>query len=117
LAALAVIGGHPETLFMVGLVLVMWALSLLEIRQPRRLGRQVAGLAVAVALGFGLAAVQVLPFLQVFELSHAAVQRAPNPRLALLHIEADLMSDWLLPRSWGHFTEGVLTVKLGFTEA
>src|SRR5207248_4879061 len=45
------------------------------------------------------------------------VQRAPNPRMALIHIEAGLMSDWLLPRSWGHFTEGVLTVKLGFTEA
>src|SRR5439155_18463994 len=71
---------------------------------------------VSVALGLGLSAVQLLPFLQVFELSHVAVQRPPNPRAAAVHLETELENDWVLPRSWGQFAEGVMTVKTSFTE-
>ncbi|MFL5733032.1 MAG: hypothetical protein ACJ78Q_07495, partial [Chloroflexia bacterium] len=116
LSAFAIFAGHPETLFIVGVVLALWAIFLLDFQRRGQLVRQIAGLAAAAALGLGLGAVQLLPLLQVLDLSHTAAQRQPSAAAAHFHLETELIRDWVLPRSWGHFGEGVLTVKTSFTE-
>jgi hypothetical protein len=116
LSALTIFAGHPETLFIVGVTLALWALSLLSVAHPRRLARQAAGLALSAVLGLALGAVQFLPLFQALELSHTALQRRPSAAAASFHLETGLMSDWLLPRTWGHFGEGVLSTGTSFTE-
>ena len=112
----AILGGHPETLFMVGIVAAVWTLFLLEYRDWRRLVAQIMGLALAAAVGALIGAIQVLPFLGVVELSHAWAVRPATAALAHFHLETQLISDWILPRSWGQPAEGVLSQTTSFTE-
>jgi hypothetical protein len=82
-----------------------------------RWARQIAGLGVAVGFGAALGAVQLLPFLQALELSRAAALRpADSSNVGGVHLDSGMMLDWVLPRTWGHFSEGVLGGSTGFTE-
>ncbi|HEX9989872.1 MAG TPA: hypothetical protein VGE45_15530 [Chloroflexia bacterium] len=86
-------------------------------RDYSRWAGQIAGLAIAVGLGAALGAVQLLPFLQALELSRAATLRpADSANVGGVHLDSGMMLDWVLPRTWGHFSEGVLGGSMGFTE-
>ena len=115
--ACSLLAGHPETMFIVGVVTALWAGGLILSSSPRQWGRQIAGLAVAAALGLALGAVQLLPFLQALPLT--AQDRATQPGVtALPHLDALQLQDWALPRQWGYNPDGVLTPNTtGFTEA
>ncbi len=117
LTACSIFGGHPETMFIVGVVTALWAGGLILSSAPRQWGRQIAGLTGAAALGLALGAIQLLPFLQVLPLT--GKQRANQPETtALLHLDPVQLLDWALPHSWGYTPDSVLALNLiGFTEA
>lgn len=107
LVGCGIFGGHPETLFIIGIVVAVWALSLLDFGNLRKLGRQTTGLAIAVALGAALGAIQLLPFLSILDLTRTGITRLTSGQSSA-HLEAQMMFDFLLPRTWGHLSEGVL---------
>ncbi len=109
LTACAVFGGHPETLFNIGILLVLWAGGLLVFQPPRHWGRQIGGLALAAGIGFALSAIQLLPFLETLLASHTFAVRGQSSSLVFSRLGPENLLYWVLPRSWGTFTEGVLT--------
>ncbi len=108
LIAIAIFGGHPETLFNMGVVVALWSLGLI-VASPRRhwLGK-IGGLALAALIGLGLGAIQLLPFLEAVSLSHEAAIRTNANAYGELHLGTHAMQDWVLPRSEGQPAEGVL---------
>jgi hypothetical protein len=102
----AVLGGHPETLFIIGLTAAGWAAGLIVSSPVRRWPGHLAGLALGAGVGLALGAIQVLPFLEVLDLTQAAASRAGSGITS--HFEPIGMIDWVLPRYFGHPAEGVL---------
>ncbi len=118
LTLFAILGGNPEILVIVGLTVAIWTLSLLARGgAPRRWLRQIGGLAVAVGVGAVLGAIQILPFLEALEESSLAGRRELAGTLAPVYLDASMLTDWLLPRWWGGYTDGVLGGPTVFTEA
>lgn len=73
------VGGHPETQFLVGLVwgtYTLTALSLLPAPRAASVRQRSTQMAVAVALGAALSAVQWVPFVDLLFRSHAFSARA-----------------------------------------
>ncbi|HUP27640.1 MAG TPA: hypothetical protein VM409_04330 [Chloroflexia bacterium] len=117
LVAFAVFAGHPELLFICGATVGLWVLGLAA-SYPRRALWTLGGMAVAAGLGFALAAVQLLPFLEALGLSHTSAQRTANPAaFSTFHFDADMMLYWILPRFWSYPPEGLVGGAHGFTEA
>jgi hypothetical protein len=110
LTACAVFGGHPETLFNIGVLLVLWAGGVIVFQPPQRWGWQIGGLTLAAALGFALSAIQLLPFLETLRASHTYAARSQSDSLVFSRLGPENLLYWVLPRSWGAFSEGVLTV-------
>jgi hypothetical protein len=109
LISFAIFGGHPETLFLLGVTLGLWLIGLLAVnRKSWLLG--MAGLAAATALGFGLGAVQLLPFLEAVSLSHETARRAVlwanNP---MVHLRLEQLIDWVMPRFWSYSPDKALS--------
>ncbi len=117
LVACAIFAGHPEVLFIFGIVAVIWALGLILSSPGRSWAGKISGLAVAVVLGVGVGVVQLWPFLEALGTSHEAAVRATWPEIfSRQHLEPDLMLNWVQPRQAGHFFEGVLALAYSFTE-
>ena len=109
--------GHPETMFITGVMTAVWAAGLILTSPLRQWRRQIAGLVMAVALGLALGAVQLLPFLQVLPLT-AADRATQQASTAIQHLEPEHLQDWLLPRQWSYYPDAVLAPDTtGFTEA
>ena len=75
------VGGHPETQFLVGITWAAWcahALAGLPAPRARLVGRRGLALAAAVALGMALSAVQWMPMLDFLLRSHAFAARAES---------------------------------------
>jgi hypothetical protein len=118
LTAFAAFGGHPETQFKIILVTALWAVGLIVTSHRREWLRQVVGLGVAALLGTLVSAIQTLPFLEALGESRiGSLRPVDSLAAASYHLDAGMMLDWVLPRSWGHFSEGVLGGSVGFTEA
>ncbi|MEO6457745.1 MAG: hypothetical protein ABIO92_05670 [Chloroflexia bacterium] len=60
--AIAVLGGHPETLFIMGVATAVWLAGLLLTGLKDRWLLKIGALVPAVVLGLGMGAVQLLPF-------------------------------------------------------
>jgi hypothetical protein len=116
LTACAIFGGHPETLFLVGVSTGVWGLALIGTKRRNRF-RQVAGLAVSVAVGVLIGAVQLLPFIEALGLSHESALRQAAGGLAPIHLDAGSILDWVLPRTWGQIVDGVMGGANLFTVA
>ncbi len=109
----AVLGGHPENLSIVTITAGIWALGLIAGSAPQRWPRQVGGLLVGGIVGLAIGAVQVLPFLEAYNLSHIALD--PGRAVAWqIHQDASMMMDWIMPRWWGQIFDGVVDGPLGF---
>ncbi len=117
LIAFSIFGGQPEVLFLVSVSTGIWAFGLLVGSARSDWFRQVAGLAVSMAVGVMIGAVQLLPFIDVLGLSHDAAIRHVSGGLALIHLDAGSMLDWILPRTWGQVADGVLGGNDNFTVA
>ncbi len=107
LIAFSIFGGQPEVLFIVGISAGVWAVGLLVGSEWRDWLRQVSGLAVSMAVGLLIGAVQLLPFMEALGLSHDANIRYASGGLALIHLDAGSLLDWILPRTWGQVADGV----------
>ena len=116
LLALAIFAGHPELLFIIGIAVGVWSITLMLTEPRRRLLPAAVGLAAALAVGLAIGAVQLLPFLEVVSLSHINAIRHPGSGLARLHVDAGMILDWVLPRSWGQLADGVIGGTSSFTE-
>ncbi len=116
LTACAIFGGHPETLFNVGGLVALWAAGLVVLGSPRRWSWQIGGLALAVAIGFALSAIQLLPFLEALGASHTQAVRGQSNALALAWLSSEKLLYWILPRSWGYFSESILSPGQSFVE-
>jgi hypothetical protein len=116
LTAIAIFAGHPELLFIIGIAVGVWTIALVVSGPRRRILPTVGWLSVALAVGVAIGAVQLLPFLEVVSLTHVNAVRNPNSGLARLHVDASMMLDWVLPRTWGQVADGVIGGKHGFTE-
>ena len=64
-----------------------------------------------------LGAIQILPFLEALGMSSLARRRDLAGTLAPVHMDASMLIDWLLPRWWGAYSDGVLGGSMVFTEA
>lgn len=113
----AIFGGHPETLFNMGVVTALWALGLIVTSNWRQWGKQIAGLGISLAVAIGIGAIQMLPFLQIVGLSHEGAVRANSTARATMHLGPDMMLTWLLPRSWGQMGGGVIGGTFSFYES
>lgn len=96
LLGLAILGGHPETAFFVGVTAGLWSLSIL--RQSRRAGWRCLA---ALALGTLLASASLLPFVEYLRLSGARVAREalastwPEPlHIGLFLLAFGLVAGW-----------------------
>ena len=116
LTACAIFGGHPETLFNIAVLLGLWAGALLVLGSPRHWGWQMGGLALAAGLGVALSAIQLFPFVETLLASHTYAARGQSSQLARAILGPDNLLYWILPRSWGYFSEGVLTPGQSSTE-
>jgi hypothetical protein len=121
LVGCAILGGHPETLFLVGFATGGWTLGLLLAGRGTarmRLAR-LLGTVVAVAFGFAIGMVQLLPFFEVLGISNQfALRTSGNADLkASVFMPVDYLLDWVAPRSQGYQPERVLGNRFGFTEA
>lgn len=116
LVACAIFGGHPESTFIIGAAIAVWCVGLLAGTPLSLVRDRLIGLAVAGTVGLLIGCVQLLPFAQELEGSHASVARpADSTALAGMHVETGAALDWVLPRTWGHFSEGVLGDPVSFT--
>ncbi len=110
--ACALLGGSPEFFFIVAVCAGFWVLGLIVSSRPQKWGWQVGGLAVAVAVGTLMGAIQLLPFLEALGLSHIATIRPVDVEAAVerarLHLSADMIINWVEPRWWGQVYDGVL---------
>ncbi len=118
---LMILGGHPETLFLIGLAIAGWTLSLVLTSGGTSRSRmaRMAGTVLAVALGFLVGMVQLLPFFDVLGLTHQFVLRAtddPIFRASLRLRPEEFLITWFSPRNVGYLPERVLTRSFGFTE-
>lgn len=117
---LSILGGHPETVFIIGLTAAGWTLSLLLLAGCTWRSRmlRVAGLVLAVVLGFFLGMIQLLPFLEALGLSHQFVLRAAEEAgsHASTHLHPDFLVTWLEPRYMGYMPDRVLPRSVGFAE-
>ncbi|MDQ5825954.1 MAG: YfhO family protein [Chloroflexota bacterium] len=118
---LLILGGHPETLFIIGLVMVGWTLGLMLTSAGTWRSRliRMAGTVLAVALGFMLGMIQLLPFFEVLSLSHQFVLRAaddPIFRASLRLRPEEFLITWFAPRNVGYVPEWVHSLSFGFTE-
>jgi hypothetical protein len=118
---LMILGGHPETLFLIGLAIAGWTLSLMLTSAGTWRSRMVrmAGTVLAVALGFLVGMVQLLPFFDVLGLTHQFVLRAsddPVFRASLRLRPEEFLITWFSPRNVGYLPERVLPRSFGFTE-
>ena len=119
LTACAIFGGQPEILTIVALTVAIWTFSLL-VSSGSTLGEwrsRIGGLAAALAIGAVIGAIQILPFLEALEESSLAVRRNLAGTLAPVHLDASMLMNWVLPRWWGGFSDGVLGGSMIFTEA
>jgi hypothetical protein len=120
LVGFMVLGGHAETLFIMGLTTAGWTLALMLVSggtwQSRLL--RLAGTSLAVALGFLLGMVQLLPFLDAVSLTHqfAARQAQDVATASTFKLRPEFLLDWLVPRSQGYQPDLVLPRSFGFTE-
>ena len=117
LTAFAVVGGNPEILAIVGLTAAIWTISLLVSGARSLRFGQIGALAAAVGVGVLLGAIQILPFLEALGISSLARRRDLAGTLAPVHMDASMLMDWLLPRWWGAYSDGVLGGPMVFTEA
>ncbi|MEO6457730.1 MAG: YfhO family protein [Chloroflexia bacterium] len=79
LIGLVLLGGHPETQFLIGLtwgLFCLYSLFLVRKHNTTTMTRSIATIAVASILGTGLAAVQLAPFFELLLNSNAISQRA-----------------------------------------
>lgn len=120
LVGLMILGGHPETLFLIGLAIAAWTLSLAltGVGTWRSRVLRLAGTVVAVAVGFLIGMVQLLPFFEVLGLSQQFVARSSVDVAfkASSHLEPDTLLAWLVPRSLGYQPDLILGRSSGFTE-
>jgi hypothetical protein len=116
LVAFAILGGHPETLFNMGVVSALWTLGLLAAMSWRLWASRIAGLIISVAIAAGLGAIQLLPFLQVLPLSQEGTMRNNPAAHAAFHLDAQVVVSWVIPRFWGQPYEGVLSRQHSFYE-
>ena len=102
LVAVAVFGGHAETLQNIALVSAIWAGALLLGQPPRGAAARGAALLAAGALGLALAAVQILPFVQTLLLSREwAARELAGPPFAA-YFPAEYLWTWLVPDWFGY---------------
>ncbi|MDQ3929688.1 MAG: hypothetical protein M3328_11155, partial [Chloroflexota bacterium] len=118
---LMILGGHPETLFLIGLATAGWTLGLMLTHQGTWRSRflRMGATALAALLGFLIGMVQLLPFLEVLGLSHQYAVR--NLEDAAFHASLRLRPEeylitWFAPRNTGYLPEHVLPRFSGFTE-
>ncbi|MDQ3706717.1 MAG: hypothetical protein M3437_16150 [Chloroflexota bacterium] len=117
LVSSGVLAGHPESLFIVGLTTGVWTLALVVRSLRQRPALRLAGLVLAVSLGFLVGMVQIIPFLEAVSLSHQlAVRETWDEASANLHLSPHLLLTWLLPRAWGYDPELVTSSGFSFTE-
>ena len=127
---LLLVGGHPETQFLVGLFFVAFCIRAVSLLPAGLRLDRIAKLAVGVVLGGALGAAQWVPFVQFLFQSHAFADRAEpfvgfdaaetGLRLAMLLLPklggTRLEVDYWLP-SWTNFIEqtgyvGLLAIAL-----
>ena len=98
--ALLFAGGHPESTFHAGVVAVLFA----ALRSSRRPGRGRAALAVVGGLAAGvlLAAVVLLPFLELLRDSSDVADRASRE---VLHAKPKYVLGLFMPEYWGRPTQ------------
>ena len=110
--ACALLGGSPEFFFIVAVCAGVWALGLMLGSSPRKWPWQAGGLAVAIAVGTLISAVQLLPFFESLDLSHIATIRPVDVEAAIErardHLDAGTIANWVEPRWWGQVYDGVL---------
>lgn len=121
LVGCAILGGHPETLFLIGLATAGWTLGLLLVGRGTgrmRLAR-LLGTTLAVAFGFAIGMVQLLPFFEVLGISNQFAVRssASADTKAAVFMPLAYLLDWVAPRSQGYQPDRVLGNRFGFTEA
>ncbi|MEA2573694.1 MAG: hypothetical protein QOH93_992 [Chloroflexia bacterium] len=121
LVGCAILGGHPETLSLVGLTTAGWAAGLVLASRGswrQRLGR-ILGAMLAVAFGFAIGMVQLLPFLDVVGMSNQFALRSSMSleARATTHLQSWFMLDWIVPRSQGYLPDLVVGRSFGFTES
>ncbi|HMA33389.1 MAG TPA: hypothetical protein VKY74_02830, partial [Chloroflexia bacterium] len=117
LTACAILAGHPETLFIVGLTTILWAGGLTASRPWRCWPGIGAGLALAGGLGTALGAIQLLPFFEVFGLSQAATGRPAPDLFAQLHLDASSLLFWVFPRFGAYVPDHIAGGRDAFTVA
>lgn len=120
LVGLAILAGHPETLFLASITMAIWTLGLLL--ADRNTGRvrlsRLAGLAMAMAVGFLIGMIQLLPFLEIVPLTHqVAVRQSLGQVNTHFYLPAKYLLDWLVPRSDGYMPDAVLGTTFLFTES
>lgn len=121
LVGCAVLGGHPETVFLIGLTTAGWTLGLMLASRGAwrsRLGRAL-GTMLAVALGFAIGMAQLLPFLDVVTMSNQYALRASADieGRAAVRLPSRFLLDWLVPRSQGYQPDLVAGRSFGFIES
>ncbi|MDQ3707365.1 MAG: YfhO family protein, partial [Chloroflexota bacterium] len=124
IVAAGILAGHPETLFQLGIVAIMWVAGLFLFVRPYgaetwkvRLSR-VMSLGAASVLGFMIGAIQLLPFFEAVGLSHANVVREQSGDAgAMYHIPPEMMLNWVVARGQGHLPDRVFGEGLLFTES
>ncbi|HEY0071915.1 MAG TPA: hypothetical protein VGE04_18290 [Chloroflexia bacterium] len=117
LVASGVLAGHPESLFIVGLTIGVWTLALVVRVLRQRVSLRVAGLGLAVALGFLVGMVQLIPFFEALGLSHQlAIRQTWGEASAALRLEPHILLTWVVPRAWGYDPDLVTSNAFSFTE-
>jgi hypothetical protein len=105
LVALQFFGGHPETSFHVMVVVVCWFAFRLLLARPTGLGRRVGAFALAIAAGTALAAVTLVPLVELLYLSGDWARRTQESPSSSdpAYLGAILLSDY-----WGRPTQTAL---------
>ena len=109
LVACGVFAGHPETLFMMLVVGGLWTGGLLLSSNVRQWLPRGVGLLLGIGLGFVIAAIQILPFLQALDISHIHASRIASTTYSSgIHLPLDRMVTWVLPQFWTYLPDFVL---------
>ncbi len=106
--ALCVLGGHPQIVFYVvlaaGILIAAYLLGQRRIPASRRLGRSVGAIALVLALGAILAAVQLLPTYNLAKFADRRVEVTPQ-YLRSLGMSARNLTYFVHPYIFGSYAE------------
>jgi hypothetical protein len=108
--AFAVLGGHPETLFIMGVAIAVWLACHVLTNLKDHWWLKIGALVPAVVVGLGMGAVQLLPFFEALGLSHQEALRVRDAAgYSTLHLHPEQWLDWILPHFWSYNPDLVLS--------